>query len=158
MGQARSKFQARKILLRAEMQRDAAIALLRNLPLDASKPLELVVREEVKARKPDQNALMWAGPLKDIAQQAWVDGRQYRDVVWHEHFKEMFLPDEFDADLCKEGYRKYDFTPAGKRVLVGSTTELTVKGFSQYLEQVYAFGANLGVQFHANPNDYQRAA
>lgn len=154
----RQKFETRKILLRGEMQRDAAIALIRNLPADADKPLEIVVREEVKARRPDANALMWAGPLKDIAEQAYVDGRTFSAEVWHEHFKEQFLPDEFDAELCKEGYRKYDITPAGKRVLIGSTTELTVKGFSEYLEQVFSFGASLGVLFHANPNEYRRAA
>jgi hypothetical protein len=29
---------------------------------------------------------------------------------------------------------------------------------AQYLEQVYADGANMGVEFHANPNDARRAA
>lgn len=154
----RQTFVTRKIRLVGEQQRETAIAMIRNMPLDAKNPLEVVAREEVKARKPDQNALMWAGPLKDISEQAYVDGRRFSDVVWHEHFKELFLPDEFDAELCKEGYRKWDYTPAGKRVLVGSTTELTVKGFAQYLTQVEAFGANLGVLFHANPNELRRAA
>ena len=155
---SRQKFDTRTILLRAPMQRDALLALVANLPLDADKPLQVVVREEVKARKPDQNALMWSGPLKDIAQQAWVLGRQYSDVVWHEHFKTLFLPDDFDPELCKEGYRKLDVTPTGKQVLVGSTTELTVKGFALYLEQVYAEGANMGVEFSANPKEQRRAA
>lgn len=35
------------------------------------------------------------------------------------------------------------------RVLAGSTKNLTVKGFSEYLEQIYAFGAEQGVEFHA---------
>jgi len=155
---ARQKFTERKIRLVGAQQRDSAIALLNNIPLDSEKPLEVVLREEVKARKLDQNTLMWVGPLKDIEQQAWSNGRQYSAVVWHEYFKEQFLPEEFDLELTKEGYQKYDFTPDGVRVLVGSTTELTIKGFSQYLEQVHAFGANLGVLFHANPNERRMAA
>lgn len=145
----RQPFTLRKIVLRGSEQVERAIALLRSVPIDDKKPLEVVVREEVKARKLDQNALMWVGPLKDIAEQAWVDQRQYSDAVWHHHFKELFLPDEYDAELCKdESYRKWVEGIDGEPVLVGSTTDLTIKGFAQYLEQVYAFGANLGVEFH----------
>lgn len=147
----REKFTTRTIRLIGEQQLNTAMALLSNLPIDTKKPLELVIREEVKPRKLDQNALMWVGPLKDISEQAYVNGRTFSDVVWHEHFKEEFLPESFDAELTKEGYKKYEFTPSGKRVLVGSTTQLTVKGFALYLQQVEAFGANLGVMFHANP-------
>ena len=74
------------------------------------------------------------------------------------HFKELFLPETFQsaehqAEIAKEGYRKYDTSPGGKRILVGSTTELTIKGFAIYLQQVEAFGANLGVIYSANPNE-----
>jgi hypothetical protein len=154
----REKFTTRTILLRADQQRDIATALINNLPLDASDPLEIVVREQVKARKPDQNSLMWSGPLRDIAEQAYAAGRTYSAEIWHEHFKREYLPEEFDPELCKEGYRKWDYTPGGERVMVGSTTQLTVRGFALYLQQVEAFGANLGVQYHANPNDARRAA
>ena len=160
----REKFQTRTIRLVGEQQVNTALALLPNLPIDAKKPLELVIREEVKARKLDQNALMWVGPLKDISEQAYVEGRRFSDVVWHEHFKEQYLPDEtqpgFDSELVKDPakYKKYDVTPSGNYVLVGSTTELSIKGFAIYLEQVYADGANLGVQFSANPKELSRMA
>lgn len=144
---ARPKFEQRKILLRGPEQVDRAIALISNAPLDDKRPLELVLREEVKARKPDQNALMFAGPIRDIAAQAWLDGRQFSDVVWHEYLKRAFLPEEFDPELCLEGYVKWDVDPVGNPVMVGSTTKLTVRGFSQHLEQVFAFGASLGVEF-----------
>lgn len=148
----RTPYPARKMLLRDESVRESAIAALRNAPLDASKPLEFLLRDEVKARKPDQNALMWVGPLADIAQQGYVDGRTFSADVWHEHFKREFLPEEYDPELCKDGYRKWDYTPNGERVLVGSTTQLTVKGMAQYITQVEAYGASeLGVRFHANP-------
>ena len=145
----RPKFQTRQVFLRTEQQRALVTALLPNLPLDEENPLEVVIRERVKARGLDQNALMWAGPLADIAAQAWVNGRQFSAEVWHEHFKREHLPEEFDPELTKEGYRKWDYTPAGERVLIGSTTQLTKRGFSQYLEQIEADGAGMGVMFGA---------
>jgi hypothetical protein len=147
----RDKFITRPILLRTEAQRDIIRRLAESLPCDADKPLEVVFREQVKARKLDQNALMWVGPLKDLQEQCYVNWRKYSAAVWHEHMKSLYLPEEFDAELCKnESYLKWDFSPSGERVLVGSTTELTIKGMSQYLEQIYAFGANHGVEFSAN--------
>ncbi len=146
---SRQKFPTRQIMLRTVQQRGIVMALLPNLPLDEANPLEVIIREPVKARGPDQNSLMWAGPLADIAAQAWVDGRQFSAEVWHEHFKREYLPEEFDPELTKEGYRKWDYTPAGERVLIGSTTQLTKRGFSQYLEQIEADGAGMGVQFGA---------
>lgn len=144
----REKFNTRSVLLVGEIQRETAIQVIKNAPLDPIKPLEIVVREQVKVRKPDQNSLMWSGPLKDIAEQGWIDGRRFSAEVWHSFFKAEFLPEQHEEGITKEGYRKYDIDPAGNRVLVGSTTQLTVRGFSDYLEQVYAHGASLGVQFH----------
>ena len=144
----RDKYITRTIFLVGQEQRIMAERVLANAPIDPLNPLEFVIRERVRQRKLDQNSLMWVGPLKDISEQGYINGRRYSDVVWHEHFKAEFLPEEFDEELTKAGYKKWDYTPTGERVLVGSTTQLTVKGFSQYLEQVYAFGANLGVMFH----------
>lgn len=147
----RPPFEKRIILLRGQEQVERAIALLRNVPLDPVKPLELIVREQVKARKLDQNARMWSGPLKDLSEQAWLDGRQFSPEVWHEFAKRNFLPEEFDPELCLEGFRKWDIDPAGERVLIGSTTQLTVKGMAWYMEQLYALGGSLGVEFHEPP-------
>ena len=150
----RQKFPTRKILLRGETQRATALAALASAPLDPDKPIEFLLREEVKARKLDQNAAMWAGPLKDIEEQAYVQGRTYSRQVWHEYFKEKFLPEQFDPELCKEGYRKWDTKPDGQIILVGSTTQLTVKGFRDYLRQVEAYAATeLGVVFTASPRE-----
>jgi hypothetical protein len=137
------------------VQREQALALVRNLPLDDKKPLELVVAEHKPPRKPDQNALYHAGPLKDCAEQIWLEGKQYSSDVLHEYFKRQFLPEEYTEDECLKGYSKWSFDPSGERVLVGSTTKLTVRGFSIFLEQVLAFGASFGVQFHASPNERQ---
>lgn len=152
-----AKFQTRIYRLIGEDQRRAAAAVLANLPVDHKAPLEVVFREPVKARSLDQNALMWVGPLKDIEEQAWLDGRQFKAALWHEYFKEQYLPDEAELqpdELAKrvkdpEKYQKWGLSPGGKRVLVGSTTELTKFGFSEYLEQMQAEGADLGVRYTA---------
>lgn len=149
----REKFTTRKFLLGADKVREQVLAVVRNLPIDPLRPLEVVVREEQKARKLDQNALLWVGPLADLAEQAWIEGRKFTAETWHYYLKKELLPEEFDPELCKDGYVKWEFGPDGERVLIGSTTQLTVKGFSMYLEQVFAFGASLGVKFHANPNE-----
>lgn len=140
-------FQKRTILLRTEVQRETLLALVRNLPLDDKKPLQVVIEEYRPVRKLDQNALLWSGPLRDIAEQAFLDGRQYSAEIWAHYFKVQFLPEEFDPTQCKDGYVKWQFDPMGERILTGSTTQLTVAGFSTYLEQIFAFGASLGVQF-----------
>lgn len=154
----RQPYQTRTFLLRSASERDSALAVIRNAPLDPDKPLQVIAREEVKARKPDQNSLMWVGPLKDIEEQGYVKGRTFSADVWHEHFKREYLPEEFDEALCKVGYRKWDYLPNGDRVLVGSTTGLTVRGFAEYLTKVEAYGAQeLGVRFHANPRERMAA-
>lgn len=156
MKSARPKFEPRRLFLRGQEQVDRAIALIGNAPLDLLRPLEFVLREEVKARKPDQNALMFAGPIRDIAEQAWFDGKQFSALVWHEFFKRTLLPDAFDPELCLEGYVKWASDPSGDPVMVGSTKMLTVRGFSQHLEQVFAFGASLGVEFSEPPQRNQQ--
>lgn len=151
---ARQKFIPSTIVLLDDARVQLAHAALDNAPLDADKPLEMIIREQVKTRKLDQQALMWVGPLADIANQAWIKKRRYSAKVWHEEFKIEFLPegDELNLhELVKNPfvYQKWDYTPKGDRVLIGSTTDLTVKGFAQYLDEVYAYGANLGVLFSA---------
>jgi hypothetical protein len=144
----RDKYPTKTIHLVGDMQKATARLLIDQAPVDPMQPIEVVIREKQKVRKPDANALMWAGPLSDISEQAYVNGRTYSPEVWHELYKRKYLPEEYDSELCKEGYRKWDIAPDGKRILVGSTTQLTVKGFALYLEQVYADGASMGVQFH----------
>lgn len=143
----RQKFQRRPFLLRDEAVRDNLIRVIQNLPLDADHPLEIVIDERRPTRKQTQNAYLWAGPLKDIAEQAWIDGKQFSAEVLHEFLKRELLPEEFDPELVKDDYQKWRYDPKGNRILVGSTTDLTVKGFNIYLEQVIAFGAALGVNF-----------
>ena len=99
---------------------------------------------------------MWVCQLKDMAEQAYVNGRTYPDYVWHEYFKKEYLPEENDPELSRlvkniETWCKWDIGIDGERVLIGSTTELSVYGFSQYLMKVESYGASLGVQFSESP-------
>lgn len=142
-------FPKRTLYLRNEAVRDTLLALVRNLPVSGAKPLQVVIEEYKPPRKPDQNSLMWVGPLRDIASQAWLEGRQYSAEVWHEFFKRELLPEEYDPELCLSGYEKWAIDPAGNRVLIGSTTKLTVKGMAQYITELHAFGGNIGVEFSA---------
>lgn len=151
------KFQQRIINLLSERERYSALAMITNLPVGEN--LQIVAREAVKTRTKDQNALMWSGALRDISEQAFVEGKQFSDMVWHEHFKREYLPEldePYLAELVKDAdsYKKWDYMPNGERVLVGSTTDLSKYGFGQYLEQIYANGANLGVMFRADERMY----
>lgn len=154
MSTKRQNYPTRTVRLIGPVQMQQAINILNGVPLDPARPIEVVFREEVKQRKLDQNALMWVRELKDIAEQAYVDGRTYSDTVWHEYFKGLYLPEVNDPELVSlvkdvEKYRKWDYTPGGDRVLVGSTTELSIRGFALYLQQITLHGESLGVQFHA---------
>ena len=143
----RTDYLPKVIRLVGKLQADTAISAIQNAPIDTERPLEVIIREEQKGRSLSANALMWAGPLNDISSQAWVHGKQYSALIWHEYFKEKFLPDFPDLTQVKEGYRKYEETPDGKRILIGSTQKLTKHGFNLYMEQIYAYGAELGVRF-----------
>lgn len=151
----RSKYQTRTILLTGQMQVETCLQAIKNAPIDPIKSIEVAIREQVKTRKLTQNNLLWAGALNDIANQAWVNGRQFSADVWHEFMKRQFLPEEHIEGITKEGYRKWDYDPNGERILIGSTTQLTTGGFSDYLEQVYSYGANLGVLFTASRGEYE---
>jgi len=146
----RQPYPLRSILIDNEEKRALAYKVIASAPIDSNKPVQFLLREEVKTRKLDQNALMWAGALKDIEQQIYVVGRTHSDEVWHIYFKERFLPEEHIDGVTKEGYQKWTYLPNEQRRLIGSTTELTIYGFSLYLNQIHAFGGNRGVEFSAS--------
>lgn len=139
------------LILVNEKVRDNALTIIRNLPIDGS--MQLVIGLKKKVRTPDQNSLMWVGPLADITEQAWVNGRQYSAEVWHEFFKRKYLPEgtEEDCDrrITKKWQGKWIIDPEGDRILIGSTTQLSTYGMSIYMTEVEAYSATeLGVRFH----------
>lgn len=144
------KFTQRVIRLVGDTQKQTAIAMLNNLPLGHG--LEIVARETPKARSLDANALMWAGPLKDIAEQCFIDGRLFTADSWNIYFKVLWLPDGDEPNIAQlvtnpETYKKWDILPNGERNIVGSTKQLTPYGMGLHIEQLYAFGASHGVLF-----------
>lgn len=122
--------------------------------MKSEKPLIVTVEEETKKRTRSQNDMHWAGLLGDFASQARLAGRLFSEAVWHELLKEKFLPDAHKDGVTLKGYVKWLEMPDGRLKMIGSTTKLTTSGFSDYLEQCYAFGCDLDVRFTANPRDY----
>lgn len=151
----REKFATRTILLRTDVQVNTALSLMPHLPLDAANPLELVIREQVKARGLDANGYYWLR-MTEIAEQAWFNGRQFEKEVWHEYCRQNLMPDQVTT---KDGETrsKWVEAPDGSAVCI-STTRLEKKCFAEYTEAVTAFGAQLGVQYSANPNESRMVA
>jgi len=110
-----------------------------NAPAFASKgePLRIIVTSEERKRNAEQNKFYWGVILRDIADNAWVNSRQFDKDVWHEHFARQFGVSE-DIEL-----------PNGETVTRRkSTTQMSVGEFSTYMTQVQAYAAStLGVEF-----------
>jgi len=139
-----TEYETRSIILIGEQQRKLAKSLIDNAPYD----IEVVLKQKGKKRTNDQNKLMWSGMIGDFTKQGWLNGRQYNTKTWHEFLKREYLPEHEDPGITRNGYKKWDELPNGELILTGSTTGLTTKGFSQYLEQCYAFGSQeLGIRF-----------
>ena len=99
--------------------------------IDRGRPLRVIVTEDENKRTDSANRFYWGAVLTTIAEQAWVDGRQYSKDVWHEHFARLYLP---HTEIV---------TPYGEIVSRRkSTTELTVSEFSEYLQRVQSDAAS----------------
>ncbi|CAG9173146.1 recombination protein NinB [Cupriavidus respiraculi] len=105
--------------------------------IEKGRPLRIIVTAEERRRTAEQNAFYFGPVLRDIEEQAWVDGQQFKRATWHEYYADLFAPKaEFrlpDGRLCTR--RK-------------STSEFTVGEFSEYVAKVQAHAANeFGVSF-----------
>ncbi|WP_369050490.1 recombination protein NinB [Burkholderia gladioli] len=104
---------------------------------DRGEPLRVIVTAEERQRNAAQNRLYWGAILRSIAEQAWVDGRQFDKDAWHEYFARLYgVADELTL-------------PNGEIILRRkSTSQMSVGEFSTYLNQIQAYAANtLGVEF-----------
>lgn len=160
----RDRYPEKKILLSSEDNRLLIHRIIKSLPIFSDSPLEIVIREEVKTRGKDQNALYWSGPLADFEKQVFINGYTYTADEWHDELRLRFMPDENLSieELEKhvknfDSYRKYKMDMRGNRVLDKkncTTTKLTKFGMSQYLEEIYAYGATVhGVMFSISPKE-----
>lgn len=122
------------IVLRDEAAAQSLWSILRQnwrAMASAGTPLEVIVCPWRRQRTQAQNRKYWA-VLNEIAEHAWVDGKQYAAEVWHEEFKRRFIG---MADL-----------PFGGAAGI-STTGLSASEFAEYLTRIQAFAAmDLGVQ------------
>jgi hypothetical protein len=118
----------------------ALVALVRaNAPVFAEKgePLRIIVTSEERKRNAEQNRFYWGVVLRDIAEQAWVNGQQYDKDTWHEYLARKF-------GVCE------DVTLPDGEIIVRrkSTAAMSVHEFSEYLNQAQAYAAgSLGVEF-----------
>ena len=98
---------------------------------DAGRPLVVEVKEHKSKRSVDQNRRYWA-ILRHIAKNAWVNGRQFSDKAWHEHFKREFIGLEELPDGSWFGI---------------STTQLCVADFTEYMNKVELYAVEeLGIE------------
>lgn len=100
------------------------------------RPLLVTVAEHKAKRNVEQNKRLHA-MLSEIAEQAWVQGRQFDAETWKEHYRRKLIGTE-EIDL-----------PDGTRTERGiSTTTLNVHEFADFMTKIeeHACG-ELGVEF-----------
>lgn len=102
-------------------------------------PLRVIVTEEEMDRLDIQIAYYFGPCMKQICEQAWVEGRQFDKDTWHIYFAKLFLPSK-EVTL-----------PDGEIVLKrGSIArgKISFKAMTKFLLEVESYaGAELGVIF-----------
>jgi len=144
---ARDKFMPVRFYLSSRRILENLCNYLSTLPLDADRPLEVVIREPVRQRGLDQNGYYWHR-LGEIAEQGWLNGRQFDSYLWHEYAKIHLMP---DLVTTKDGIERSKWMESPNGSLAVISTKLLEKGcFAQYTQLVEIFGAQeLGVRFSA---------
>lgn len=104
---------------------------------DDGKPLRIIVTQDEAKRTASANRRYWGYVLRTIAEQAWVEGRQFDADVWHEWYARKY-------GVCDDVV-----LPGGEIVIRRkSTTQMTVGEFNTYMQRVEADAATeLGVEF-----------
>jgi len=137
-----------------ESARNSALLQIQALSLEPVMQVE--IKKFTKKRSGEQNSLQWAGMLSDFSEQGVINGKTFSVKVWHEYLKELFLPDQEEEGITLKGYAKWQAMPDGSLRCIGSTTKLTTKGFSEYMERCYSYGAQeLEIRFKASGNGYE---
>ncbi|MGB9149943.1 MAG: recombination protein NinB [Burkholderiales bacterium] len=102
------------------------------------KPLHIDISQKDETRRAKQNRYYFAGVLQQIAQKAWVNGKQYNADVWHEYYANKFAPKQ-----------EIELPSRELKTVRTSTTKMSVKEFSDYTSEVEADAAQeLGVKFY----------
>lgn len=108
---------------------------------NGAKP-RILCEEHEEDRGLQANRFYWGVVLKQTSEQARIAGQRYTADAWHELGKRQFLG--FEIKKVAVAGRKKVTTIRRLR----STTDLSVKKMSAYLEEFMAFAAaDLGVRF-----------
>ena len=100
------------------------------------------VVESEEDRTLQQNAFYWGPCLSEISEQAVICGQRWTADAWHELFKRQFI-----------GYEVKKIKVAGRKKAtvirrLKSSTDLSVRQFSNYLDKLQAFAStDLSVRF-----------
>lgn len=125
---------SRLFVLRGDSNAQALWGFLRSnwrSMADAGKPLAITVAEHKSKRSIEQNKRYWA-ILNEIAEGAWMNGKNYSADAWAEFFKRKLIGTEELPDGSSVGI---------------STTTLNVEEFAAYMTRIEAFAATeLGVE------------
>lgn len=113
-----------------------------------TRQLRIVIGPDVEDRSLKQNRFYWGPVLRQISEQAVMNGARYSAEGWHEAFKREVL-----------GFEVIKVPVAGRKRLqvyrrLRSTTDLSVKQMSEYLDQIIATATtDLGVEFVFKPQE-----
>ncbi|QYY30255.1 recombination protein NinB [Cupriavidus pinatubonensis] len=104
---------------------------------DKGAPLRIIVTAEERRRTNESNRYYWGVVLRDVSEQAWVQGRQFDKDTWHTFFADLY------------GVKIERTLPDGRIHLTRkSTSDMTAGEFSEFLTKVQAHAANeFGVTF-----------
>ena len=115
--------------------------MLLNIWHGGDKPVKVTVENYTVTRRQAQNNLMWIWHNEYVKHRYECAGEVFSPKLWHEAFKEQFVgvhpPVEINGKF---------------RIIPQSTTELSVKGFSEMLQKYEAEAAMDGCKF-SHPED-----
>ncbi|MDD4892752.1 MAG: recombination protein NinB [Candidatus Rickettsiella isopodorum] len=137
------------MIIKIDSDRAASYAIKVINALVYEQPMQVTIEPFKQKRSGGQNRYLWAALINDFVTQGFVNGRLYGAESWHFFLKKELLPELPEPDEALPGYQKWTETPDGTLILTGSTTKLTTKGFTNYIEKCYAYGCELGIRFSA---------
>ena len=99
---------------------------------NSGSPMSIQITDD-KAKRSTIANRYYLAVLGQIAEDAWIEGRQFNSDLWHEYFKRKFIG---SIDL------------PGCGTMAESTAKLNVSEFAQYVQKIEVFAATeLGVTF-----------
>lgn len=149
----RAQFDKRTILLRTEENRQRALTILQRVPLDAERPLRVVVDDPLPAKSREQEERYHA-MIGDIAKQYVHAGRK-----WDLESMKRILLEQFRRDTVKDPDCMHlwasmgqlemapSFDGSGVVVLGVQSRKFPMKLASVFVEWLFALGAELNIKW-----------